>query len=162
MVSGNGGNAGNAGAFYDLTVRGGGRSGASHEGNGSTGTRGCGCRLRVRTGWKTDIEGQHQNGNYSLMRILPVLLLLSACQHSDAGAGPNRDALGTAIVSNPAVTGPVRFSTSDLRSLVCRAFDEEPTEFLCHFQAREPTGVWRKRSAIMAMQRGGWVLLSLD
>jgi hypothetical protein len=49
-----------------------------------------------------------------------------------------------------------------MSALGCRAFDEDPSEFLCHFQAQEPTGVWRKRFAIVAVERDGWVLLSLD
>jgi len=96
------------------------------------------------------------------MRVLPVLLFLSACQHGGAGVGPDQNELSAAIVSSPDVAGAVRISTSNIRTLSCRAFDEEPTEFLCRFQAREPNGTWRKRSAILAMDRDGWVLLSLD
>ena len=92
------------------------------------------------------------------MRMLPVLLLLGACRHMSAGVGPNQ--LAAAILNAPEVAG--RFSRSELRSLGCRRFEEEPTEFLCRFQAREATGAWRKRTAIVAADADRWVLLSLD
>ncbi len=96
-------------------------------------------RLNVRNGSKADIERQRQMGDYSSMRILLVLLMLSACQHTGAGAGPNPHELVAAIRSAPAVAGPALSSTREVRSLSCRAFDEEPTEFLCRFQARAGT-----------------------
>lgn len=108
------------------------------------------------------MESRDQIGEHSRMRMLPVLLMLGACQHSDAGVGPNRDELAAAVLANPLVAGAAQFYSADVRWLGCRAFDEDPSEFVCHFQAREPNGVWRKRSAIVAVQRDGWVLLSLD
>lgn len=118
--------------------------------------------LMTAMGGKRTLNANAKSSTVPQMRMLPVLLMLGACQHTAAGVGPNRDELAVAILSAPEVAGPLRFSTSELRSLACRAFGEEPTEFLCHFQSREPTGDWRKRSAIVAIQRDGWVLLSLD
>jgi len=96
------------------------------------------------------------------MRMLPVLLLLGACQHISAGVGPSSDELAAAIFNAPVVAGPIRFSTSDLRYLGCRNFKEEPTEFLCRFKAREAPGPWQNRSAIVARDADGWVLLGLE
>ena len=116
----------------------------------------------VGKGWKANIERQREMGDCSSMRILPVLLLLGACQHTVAGAGPNSGELVAAIRSAPAVAGPAGSSTSEVRSLGCRGFDEEPTEFLCRFQSKASTGAWQARSAIVAADGNGWVLLSLD
>ena len=75
---------------------------------------------------------------------------------------------GRTKMSLPPQFWPVRLwrvppsSPLAMSALGCRAFDEDPSEFLCHFQAQEPTGVWRKRFAIVAVERDGWVLLSLD
>jgi hypothetical protein len=88
--------------------------------------------------------------------------MLGACQHSGAGVGPSKDEFAAAVLASPVVAGAAQFSTGDVRALGCRAFDEDPSEFLCHFQAQEPTGVRRKRFAIVAVERDGWVLLSLD
>jgi hypothetical protein len=89
--------------------------------------------------------------------------MVSACQHTGVGAGPNPHELVDAIRSAPEeVTGPDRSSMREVRSLRCRAVDEEPTEFLCRFQVRERAEAWHARFAIVASDGSGWVLLSLD
>jgi hypothetical protein len=108
------------------------------------------------------IERQREMGDRSSMKMLPVLLLLGACQGSVVGAGPHPGELVAAIRSAPAVAGPAGSYTSEVRSLGCRAFDEEPTEFLCRFQSKDSTGAWRARSAIVAADGDGWVLLSFE
>lgn len=96
------------------------------------------------------------------MRLLPVFLMLGACQHTGALVGPNPNQLVTAIRSAPVVAGAAHASTYEVRSLSCRVLAEDPSEFVCRFQAKEPTGAWRTRSAIVAADGGDWVLLSLD
>ncbi|QDH35117.1 hypothetical protein E2E27_12770 [Porphyrobacter sp. YT40] len=113
-------------------------------------------------GWEAAIEYKRDMGHCLAMRMLPALLLLGACQHMSAGVGPNPDEFVAAILNAPEVAGPTRLSTSELRSLGCRRFDEEPTEFLCRFESRDATGAWRKRSAIVATDADRWVLLSLN
>ena len=113
-------------------------------------------------GWKMVIEHKRDVGHSPSMRMLPALLLQGACQHTSADVGPNPDEFVAAILNAPEVAGPTRLSTSELRSLGCRRFDEEPTEFLCRFQSRDATGAWRNRSAIVATDAEQWVLLSLN
>lgn len=119
-------------------------------------------KANVSNGWKTDIEPQRETGHPPYMRILLILLFLSACQHVGAGGGPDPNELAAAILDAPEVAGPIDVSTSDVRSLQCRSFEEEPTEFRCHFQAREESGAWRRRSAVVAADADSWILLSLD
>ena len=94
--------------------------------------------------------------------LLLVTMALAATTPA-ALSGPSAADIATAIhAADPQVSGPVAFRTDTIRSLHCRAFEEEPTEYLCRFQAWATEGRWKRRSAIMALDRDGWVLLSLD
>jgi len=70
--------------------------------------------------------------------------------------------LAAALHAAPQVAGSVSFRTDTIRSVRCRAFDEEPTEYRCRFKAWDAQGRWKRRSAIIALDKEGWVLLSLD
>jgi hypothetical protein len=93
---------------------------------------------------------------------LLMLASLTACQHVGAAAGPTQTELATAMLSSPEISGNIRLSAATLRGLRCRPFDEEPTEFACHFRAPDSRGHWKNNSAIVAQQGAGWVLLSLN
>lgn len=96
------------------------------------------------------------------MKMLPALLLLGACQHVSIGGGPDADELAAAIRNSPEVAGPIGVSSGDIRSLRCRSFEEESTEFRCRFRRTEESGAWGKRSAVVAADADAWVLLSLE
>lgn len=94
--------------------------------------------------------------------MTPLLLMALAAAAPDAFDGPSAGELAAAIHAAPEVSGPVSFRIDTIQSLRCRAFEEEPTEYLCRFRARAIDGRWRRRSAIVAIDRQGWILLSLE
>lgn len=77
-------------------------------------------------------------------------------------SGPSGVELAAALQAAPEVAGSVSFRTDTIRSVRCRAFDEEPTEYRCRFKVWEAEGRWKRRSAIVALNKNGWVLLLLD
>ena len=91
-----------------------------------------------------------------------LLIALALATNLDADRGPSPSELSVAIQSAPEVSGPVKFRTDTIRSVRCRAFEEEPTEYRCRFQAWAIEGRWKRRSAVVALDGQGWVLLSLD
>ena len=94
-----------------------------------------------------------------MMLLLTIALAATA---PDALSGPSGAELTAALHAAPQVAGPVGFRTDTIRAVRCRAFDEEPTEYRCRFKAWFAEGRWKRGSAIVALDRGGWVLLSLD
>ena len=91
--------------------------------------------------------------------LLTIALAVTA---PDAPPGPSGVELAAALHAAPQVAGSVSFRTDTIRSVRCRAFDEEPTEYRCRFKAWDAQGRWKRRSAIIALDKEGWVLLSLD
>lgn len=94
-----------------------------------------------------------------MMLLLTIALAATA---PDALSGPSGVELAAALHTAPQVAGPVSFRTDTIRSVRCRAFDEEPTEYRCRFKAWDVAGRWKRRSAVVALDKKGWVLLSLD
>jgi hypothetical protein len=94
--------------------------------------------------------------------MTPLLLIALAAATPDAPEAPSPGALAAAIRAGRDASGPVSFRIDAIRSLHCRAFEEDPTEYLCRFRARAIDGRWRRHSAIVALDRQGWLLLSLD
>lgn len=94
-----------------------------------------------------------------MMLLLNIALAATA---PDALGGPSGAELTAALHAAPQVAGPVSFRADTIRSVRCRAFEEEPTEYRCRFKARDADGHWKRRSAIVALDKGGWVLLSLE
>lgn len=94
-----------------------------------------------------------------------MMLLLTfalAATNPDARGGPSPSELAVAIQGAPDVSGPVNFRTDTIRSLQCRAFEEERTEYRCRFRAWTIEARWKWRSAIVALDSQGWILVSLD
>ncbi|GAA4752551.1 hypothetical protein GCM10023264_19360 [Sphingomonas daechungensis] len=79
-----------------------------------------------------------------------------------AASGPSGAELAAALQAAPQVAGPVSFRTDTIRSLRCRAFEEEPTEYRCRFKAWDAQGRWKRHLVIVALDKDKWVLLSLD
>jgi hypothetical protein len=94
--------------------------------------------------------------------MMPLLTIAVAATAPGALNGPSGLELAAAVNTAPQVAGPVSFRTDTIRSVRCRAFDEEPTEYRCRFKAWDADGGWKRRSAIVALDKEGWVLLSLD
>ena len=94
--------------------------------------------------------------------MMLLLTLVLAAIAPDAHVEPSAAELVATIDSSQDVSGPVSFRLDTIRSLRCRAFDEEPTERRCRFRAWAAEGRWIWYSAIVARDRKGWVLLSLD
>ena len=94
--------------------------------------------------------------------MTPLLMIALAAAAPDAPDGPSAVELAAAIHAAPEVSGRMRFRIDTIQSLRCRAFEEEPTEYLCRFRAWAEDGRWRRRSAIVALDRRGWILLSLE
>ena len=113
-------------------------------------------------GWEAVIALRQKRDGHRSMRTLSALLLLGACQHNNASVGPSHDELVAAMKSNLEVAGPLLASVSELRSISCREFDEEPTEYSCGFEAKQPTGDWQNISAIVALDGDGWILLDVE
>jgi hypothetical protein len=93
--------------------------------------------------------------------MFPLAVVLAATTPGAPNA-PSAGQLAAAIGAAPEVAGPVRFRTDTIRSIRCRAFEEEPTEFRCRFKAWANEGRWERRSVIVAIDKQGWLLLSLD
>lgn len=94
------------------------------------------------------------------MRMLLAILTLSACQHTNARLGPSPDEMVAILRSAPPeLASQYEYSVGRIRSLRCRAFEEEPTEFKCRFEAKGPTDGWLERSVIVAADGAEWVLL---
>jgi hypothetical protein len=91
-----------------------------------------------------------------------LLFAIALAANLDADGGPSPSDLAEAIQSDPDVSGPVKFGTDTIRSLQCRAFEEEPTEYRCRFKAWAIEGRWKRRTAIVALDGRRWVLLSLE
>lgn len=91
-----------------------------------------------------------------------MLTIALAATVAAAPSGPSASELAAAIHAAPEVAGPLGFRTDTIQSLRCRDFGEEPTEFQCRFQAWMTEGRWKRRSAVVALDGQGWVLLSLD
>lgn len=91
-----------------------------------------------------------------------MLLLVLAITATGAVVGPSAVELASAINAAPGVAGTISFRTDTIQSVRCRPFEEEPTEYRCRFRAWDAAGRWKQRSAIVAEDRTGWVLLSLD
>ena len=94
------------------------------------------------------------------MTLLHAIAL--AVTASGAPNGPSDVELVAALGAAPRTSGPVSFRMDTIRSVRCRAFDEEPTEYRCRFKAWDAEGRWKLRSAIVAQDKEGWVLLSLN
>ncbi|HEX8257413.1 MAG TPA: hypothetical protein VF589_07255 [Allosphingosinicella sp.] len=94
------------------------------------------------------------------MQLLIILALAAA--GSAVRVGPSAAELAAAIRASPVVSGPVTFRTDTIGSVRCHRTEEEPTEYFCRFRARAKEGSWMRRSAILAMDGGRWILLSLD
>lgn len=95
------------------------------------------------------------------MRVLVIALALTACQTVDSALGPTSAELLTAIRSSHDVAG----KSSQLRAIRdvrCAAFEEEPTEFSCRAMTQDQDGGWTRKTAVLATERDGWLLLSLD
>jgi len=92
-----------------------------------------------------------------------ILLTIAVAAIEPASlVGPSSLELAAAIHAAPQIAGPVDFRTDTIRFLRCRAFDEEPTEYRCSFKAWFTDGRWKRRSAVVALDREEWVLLSPD
>ena len=76
--------------------------------------------------------------------------------------GPTGLQLAAALHAAPQVAGPLSFRTDTIRSVRCRAFNEEPTEYRCRFKAWDARKRWKQHSAVVALGKEEWVLLSLD
>ena len=76
--------------------------------------------------------------------------------------GPTGLQLAAALHAAPQVAGTLSFRTDTIRSVRCRALDEDPTEYRCRFKAWDPQRRWKKHSVIVALGKEEWVLLSLD
>ncbi len=96
-----------------------------------------------------------------MMRIVVIALALTACQHANSAVGPTLDQLVAAMRSNPDVAGP-NSQFIAVRNVQCFAIEEEPTEFSCRAETQEANGAWTTRTAIVADDRDGWLLLSLE
>ena len=94
--------------------------------------------------------------------MTPLFLIVMVTTAPNVPTGPSAMELGIAIHAAPQVNGLEKLKIDTIRSLQCRVFEEEPTEYLCRFQARPVKGPWRRHSAVVAIDQGGWVLLSLD
>lgn len=94
--------------------------------------------------------------------MMALLLTIALATTAPALNGPYARELTAAIYAAPEVAGPGSVRMETIQSVRCRAFDEDPTEFHCRFRARAKEGRWKRRSAIVALDGHGWVLLSLD
>lgn len=91
--------------------------------------------------------------------LVTIALAAAAAAGLDA---PSATDLAAAIHAAPRVSGRATFRIDTIRLLRCKAFEEESTEYLCRFRARTIEGRWNRRSAILARDGPGWILLSLD
>lgn len=91
-----------------------------------------------------------------------AVLTLGGCATGEP-AGPTGAELAAAIEQvSPQMTLPVRIATPTLKLERCRAFEHEPTQFRCEFQAQEVTGAWKTVSATVTYDGGRWVLLDME
>ena len=93
-----------------------------------------------------------------------MMLLLTfalAATPPEARSGPSKAELAAAFDAAPEVMAPASMRADTIHSVRCRAFEEEPTEYRCRFKASDADGRLRRRSAIVALGKDGWVLLSL-
>jgi hypothetical protein len=91
-----------------------------------------------------------------------LLTIAVAATAPDSASGPSGVELAAALQAAPQVAGHVTFRTDTIRCVRCRAFEEEPTEYRCRFKAWDAQGSWKRHSIIVALDKEGWVLLSLD
>lgn len=76
--------------------------------------------------------------------------------------GPTAAELAALIHGAPKVSGPVDFRLETIRSIRRHPFEDEPTEYRCRFRAFNADGQLKRHFAIVAIERNGWVLLSMD
>lgn len=91
-----------------------------------------------------------------------LLSIMALAVIAPEAPGPSNMDLAAVLHAAPEVSGHVNFRTDTIRSVRCRTFDEEPTEYRCRFKAWDAEVGWKRRSVIVARDKEGWVLLSLD
>jgi hypothetical protein len=91
-----------------------------------------------------------------------TLLLVLGLAAATPTIGPDAAALTGAIRHSPEVSARGRAEVGRLRTVRCREFDEEPSEYRCRFDARDRGARWRAHRAIVAIDGRRWVLLDLD
>jgi hypothetical protein len=88
------------------------------------------------------------------MKAIPPLcviaaLLLAAC----ATVGPTAPQLSQVLAEAHGGSPP------EVKRLSCQTFEEEPTEFLCHWRQRDASGVWRRWATYLALDSRGYQLI---
>lgn len=115
--------------------------------------------LETGTGWLADVASLWPMWEKLPMKLLLILALVATAHQSRYG--PSTGEITAAIRAAQEVAGPVTLRTDTIRSMRCRGFDEEPTEFHWIFMARVEDERWKRFSATVAFDRREWVLLSL-
>lgn len=96
-----------------------------------------------------------------LMRVLITLVMpLAACHDAEPPVAPTSIELAAAMRASPDVSG-VADHRQAIRRLHCVSMAQEPTAFSCEVETRSGDA-WIKRSAVLAVTHGEWILLRLD
>ena len=96
-----------------------------------------------------------------VMRVLITsVVALAACQDVTPPVGPTLIELVAAMRASPDVSGAAD-QRQAVRHLRCISMSQEPTAFSCDVETRSDAG-WTKRSAVLAVSHGEWILLRLD
>jgi len=91
-----------------------------------------------------------------------LLALALAATSPVARQGPSPEELVAAINAAPDISGGLEPGSEQIKTIRCRPFDEEPTEFRCRFKMRTGEGRQQRHIAVLALDAKGWTLLSLD
>ena len=96
-----------------------------------------------------------------VMRVLIAFVVApTACHDVTPPVGPTSTQLLAAMGASPDVSG-VADQRQAVRHLRCMPMAQEPTAFSCDVETRSDAG-WTKRSAVLAVNHGEWILLRLD
>lgn len=92
--------------------------------------------------------------------LITFVVTLGACQDVTPPIGPTSIEIVGAMTASPDVAGPVD-QRQAIRHLRCVSMAQEPTAFSCDVETRNNDG-WTKKSAVLAVIHGQWILLRLD
>ena len=101
-----------------------------------------------------------QDKQHVMRVLLTFVVALAACQDVTPPVGPTLVEVVAAMRASPDVSG-VADQRQAVRNLRCISMAQEPTAFSCDFETRSDAG-WTKRSAVLAVSHGDWILLRLD
>ena len=86
------------------------------------------------------------------LALFPVAILALGCTAATA-AVPGVAELREALAGNCIGRAP------EVRNVRCEGFEEEPTEFSCHFEQRGPGGSWIGAETVIAVDGPHWLTI---